>query len=468
MKTQKRLVVLLLAVSMVIGMLSGCGKKDKTDATEAVATDKETKATEAEKVKEIYYLNFKPEIAEVYDKIAADYEAETGVKVKVVTAASGTYEDTLKSEIAKSDPPTIFQINGPVGYNSWKDYCADLKDTKLYSYLTDPTLAVTSGDGVYGIPYVVEGYGIIYNNAIMNKYFALTDRKTTVKTMDEINNFATLKAVVEDMQARKADLGINGVFASTSLAKGEAWRWETHLSNVPFFYEFKENAAGGDPVAAGLEANEIGFKYAKNYQNIFDLYLNNSCTEKGLLASKVVNDSMAEFALGQVAMVQNGNWAWSQIAGVEGNTVKEEDIKFMPIYTGVEGEESQGLCIGTENYFAINSQVSEAKQQASIAFIEWLFNSEKGKAYVKNDLKFIAPFNTFSDAEKPTDPLAKEVLRWMDKDSVKWTFPAYPSQAFKDTFADGLLEYAQGTKTWDDVTKLVIDTWKSEKAATAQ
>ena len=92
MKTQKRLVVLLLAVSMVIGMLSGCGKKDKGDATEAVATDKDTKETAAEKVKEIYYLNFKPEIAETYDKIAADYEAETGIKVKVVTAASGTYE----------------------------------------------------------------------------------------------------------------------------------------------------------------------------------------------------------------------------------------------------------------------------------------------------------------------------------------------------------------------------------------
>ena len=133
----------------------------------------------------------------------------------------------------------LFQINGPVGYAAWKDYTADLKDTELYKHLSDKTMAVTDGDGVYGIPYVVEGYGIIYNNAIMTKYFALDGAKA--KSMDEINNFATLKEVVEDMTAKKDQLGIKGVFSSTSLKPGEDWRWQTHLANVPVFYEFRDN-----------------------------------------------------------------------------------------------------------------------------------------------------------------------------------------------------------------------------------
>ena len=477
MKKISKVFAILLAIVMIVGSFAACGKKEAAQDTAEntpAATNKDTaEATPAadtateEKVDEIYYLNFKPEIAEVYDQIAADYEAETGVKVKVVTAASGTYEQTLKSEVAKSDPPTIFQINGPVGYESWKDYCADLKDTQLYSYLSDKSLAVTSGDGVFGIPYVVEGYGIIYNNAIMQKYFALTNRATTIASMDEVNNFATLKAVVEDMTAHKADLGIDGVFASTSLSAGEQWRWQTHLANLPLFYEFKDNTAFDNTVLAGLASNEIQFKYGDNYRNIFDLYVNNSVSEKGLLGSKTVNDSMAEFALGRCAMVQNGNWAWSQISGVDGNVVKSEDIKFMPIYTGVAGEENQGLCVGTENYFAINSKVSEAKQKASIAFVEWLFSSEKGKSYVTNQLGFIAPFNTFTDAEKPADPLAREVLAWMSKDgvsSVAWTFAAFPSEDFKNAFGDALLEYAQGSKTWEDVATTVKDSWKAEKA----
>ncbi len=466
-KTLAFLLVLLLCATTLIGCATTTQPSSATQAPAPAQepTEKPVEPAPAEPV-EIYYLNFKPEIAEVYTEIAAAYEAETGVKLKVETAAAGTYEATLKSEIAKADAPTIFQINGPVGFESWKDYCLDLKGTELYNMLSDKSLAVASGEGVYGVPYVVEGYGIIYNNAVMNKYFALEGAKA--KSIDEIKNFTALKAVVEDMQAKKDQLGIEGVFASTSLLSGEQWRWQTHLANLPLYYEFKDNAAFDSTVLAGLAADTITFKYGENYHNIFDLYINNSVSEKGLLGNISVNDSMAEFALGRCAMVQNGNWGASQILGVEGNTVADADIKFLPIYTGVAGEENQGLCIGTENYLCINSKASPEKQQASIDFLVWLFSSETGKGFVKDKLGFIAPFNTFEDDEKPTDPLAREVLAWMEKDgvtSVAWTFAAFPSEEFKNYFGDALLEYAQGNKTWAEVTQIVIDSWASERAA---
>jgi raffinose/stachyose/melibiose transport system substrate-binding protein len=411
---------------------------------------------------EVYYLNFKPEVSELYNTIAEAYKKETGVTLKVVTAASGTYEQTLKSEIAKADAPVLFQINGPVGYASWKDYCADLKDTELYKHLSDKSMAVTDGDGVYGIPYVVEGYGIIYNNAIMNKYFALDGAKA--KSMDEVNTFAKLKEVVEDMTARKDEIGIEGVFSSTSLKPGEDWRWQTHLANVPIFYEFRDNNVDlGDPAAS----MEVTFKYAENYKNIFDLYLNNSVTEPTLLGSKSVDDSMAEFALGRSAMVQNGNWAWGQISGVDGNTVKAEDVKFLPIYMGVPGEEKQSISIGTENFFAINKQASPEKQKLAADFIYWLYSSPTGKAFVTNDLKFIAPFDTFAENEKPTDPLAKEVIRYLstpDLYNVAWNFLVFPSQTFKDNFGAALLQYAQGSMEWDAVETLFVEQWKAEKS----
>ncbi|MNW35302.1 maltose ABC transporter periplasmic protein [compost metagenome] len=460
----KKLLGMALALTLVAGLAVGCGNKNENAGTSNTPSNSGTAAKGAG---EIYFLNFKPEIAPIYEKIAKDYEAETGVKVKVQTAAAGTYETQLKAEIAKSDAPTIFQMNGPVGYQNWKDYTLNLKDTKLYSYLSDQSLAVTDGDGVYGIPYVVEGYGIIYNNAIMQKYFALADKAVSVSSMEEVNDFATLKAVVEDMTAKKDQLGIKGVFSSTSLAAGEQWRWQTHLANIPLYYEFKDNTEYDNTILAGLATNEAQFKYADNFKNIFDLYINNSVTKGTLLGSKSVTDSMAEFALGQSAMVQNGNWAWGQINEVGGNVVKAEDIKFLPVYTGMPDDKSQGLAIGTENYFAINSKVSPEKQQASIAFLEWLFSSDKGKAYVTNELGFIAPFNTFKDNEKPADPLAKEVLAWMEKDgitSVPWTFAAFPSEEFKNIFGDALLQYAQGNETWDQVVTAFKDAWKSEKA----
>ena len=212
----------------------------------------------------------------------------------------------------------------------------------------------------------------------------------------------------------------------------------------------------------------MNFQYAENFKNIFDLYLNNSTIEASKLGTKTVADSMSEFALEKCAMVQNGNWAWSQVADVKGNKVQAENVKYLPIYTGVEGEESQGLCVGTENFFCINSQASEAEQKAAEDFIYWLYSSETGKDYVTNKLGFIAPFDTFEEDEKPTDPLAKEILNWMSKDgvtSVPWNFTLFPSQTFKDNFGAALLQYAQGTKTFDEVKEQVISDWASESAA---
>lgn len=415
----------------------------------------------------IRYLNFKPESAAIYKELAKAYEEETGVRVIVDTAANNEYESTLTSKMSTDEAPTLFQINGPRGYANWKDYCADLSDTELYKHLTDKSMAVTSGGKVYGIPYVVEGYGIIYNAAITDKYFALKNRDTTFTSMDEINNFEKLSALVEDMQRHSKELGIDGVFASTSMKAGDDWRWQTHLANLPIYYEFKSNKTD----LTSDETKKISFEYAEKFKNIFDLYLNNSVTDRKTVGTKTVTDSMAEFALEKCAMVQNGNWAWGQMADVSGNKVLAENVKYLPIYTGVAGEESQGLCIGTENFYAINSKASEQEQKAAADFIYWLYSSKTGKDYVTNKLGFIAPFDTFSDDERPSDPLAKEVLRWMNKENtetIPWYFTLFPSQTFKDNFGASLLKYAQGTKDWDAVKRDMVADWEKESRAAAQ
>ena len=418
-------------------------------------------AAKNSKKAQVRYLNFKPEVASIYQELAAAYEKETGVKVIVETAANNAYESTLTSKMATKQAPTLFQINGPRGYANWKNYCAELSNTELYKHLTDKSLAVTSGGKVYGIPYVVEGYGIIYNAAITDKYFALPNKATKYKSMDEVNNFAALKEVCDDMQANKEALGIKGVFASTSLKAGEDWRWQTHLANLPVYYEFKNNKVD----LASDATKKISFQYDKEFKNIFDLYLNDSVIPAKNVGVKTVDNSMAEFALEECAMVQNGNWAWGQISGVSGNKVKAENVKYLPIYTGVAGEEGQGLCIGTENFYCINKKASKQDQQATADFIYWLYSSKTGKKYVTEKLGFIAPFDTFADNERPTDPLAVEISNWMAKPgitSVAWNFTLFPSQTFKDNFGASLLRYAQGAKSWEDVKASVVKDWASE------
>ncbi|HIZ18904.1 MAG TPA: ABC transporter substrate-binding protein, partial [Candidatus Olsenella stercoravium] len=142
----------------------------------------------------VYYLNFKPEQDEQWQELAELYTEETGVPVTVMTAASGQYETTLKSEMAKTDAPTLFQVNGPVGLASWKDYCYDLDDTDIMGQLTKDDYALKGDDGkVKGIAYVIESYGIICNTSLLEK---------AGYTTDDITNFDSLKAVAEDITAR--------------------------------------------------------------------------------------------------------------------------------------------------------------------------------------------------------------------------------------------------------------------------
>ena len=406
----------------------------------------------------VYLLNFKPEAEEALKTIASAYKDKTGVEVKIVTAASGTYQQTLQTEVAKSNPPTIFNINGPVGLVTWKDYALDLSGTEFVKALTDTSMALTDESGVvYGSPLGIEGYGLIYNAAILNKYFALEGAKAT--SVDEIKGFAKLKEVVEDMQARKADLGIEGAFACTSLASGEDWRWQTHLANYPVFYEFRDKGV--------TDAKEIALTYSDNYKQIFDLYLNNSTVAPSAAAAKTVTDSMADFALGKCAFVQNGNWAWSQISEVEGNTVAEGDIHFMPIYIGVNGEEKSGIALGTENYLAVNSQVSETAQKASIDFLTWLLTGEGAKMLVDNSVVSVSPYPAFSELT-PADPLGKETAQFLANKElypINWVFQTFPSQEFKNQLGSHLAQYASGQEDWSAVKDYFVSAWKSEKSA---
>lgn len=459
----KRQLLALALGAALVASLAACGDGGEAPTTAAPGGSASASADGAKG--QVYYLNFKPEIADKYAAIAQEYTQKTGVPVKVVTAAAGTYEQTLRSEIAKSDAPTIFQINGPVGYQNWKDYTADLKDSELYKALSDKSLAISDpGGSVYGIPYVVEGYGIIYNDAIMKAYFALPDKASSLSSAADIKSFADLKTVAEDMQAKKDKLGIKGAFASTSLKKGEDWRWQTHLANIPLYYEWSTNKVDltkGTP-------DSITFQFAPQYQAIMDLYMSNSTVDKGLLGAKSVSDSMAEFALGQAAMVQNGNWAWSQVADVKGNKVQEADIKFMPIYIGAPDEAKQGLAIGTENFFSINSKAKPEDQKASLDFLYWLYSSPEGKKHVVDDLGFIAPFSTFSATEVPSDPLGKQVKEWSartDIQNVPWNFSVMPNQTWKDDLGAALLAYSQGKEDWSKVTSDAVADWATQAAA---
>lgn len=403
----------------------------------------------------VYYLNFKPEQADQWVELGEKYTEETGVPVTVVTAASGTYESTLKSEMAKDEAPTLFQVNGPVGLASWKDYCYDLKDTEIYKQLTSEEFALTNEDGsVPGIAYVIETYGLIYNKALLNDYFE-TDG-AVVKSVEEINSFDTLKAVADDIQAKKDDLGIEGAFTSAGFDASSDWRFKTHLANLPIYYEYQ---------ADGIDSTDaIKGTYLENFKNIFDLYITDSTCEPSVLSSKTGEDAASEFALGEAVFYQNGTWAYNDI---KDNEVADEDMGMLPIYIGVEGEENQGLCTGSENYWCVNSKASEEDIQATLDFLNWVITSDEGRTSLSQEMGFVTPFKTFDENFESENPLVVDANKYIadGKTSVAWNFTTMPSEEWKNQVGSAMLEYVQGTGEWDAVEKAFVDGWATEYAA---
>ena len=404
----------------------------------------------------VYYLNFAPEVADQWEALAEKYTEETGTEVQVVTAASGTYESTLKSEMDKSEAPTLFQVNGPVGLAAWKDYCYDLKDTDVYKNLASDDFALVNEDGsVSGIAYKIETYGLIYNKSLLNDYFE-TDG-AVVTSVDEINNFDTLKAVVEDITAKKDELGIEGAFTSAGMDSSSDWRFKTHLANLPIYYEYKADGITSTDAIKGT--------YLDNYKNIWDLYINNATCEPTMISSKTAEDARAEFALGEAVFYQNGTWETSGI--LEEGELTEDDLGMLPIYIGVEGEENQGLCTGSENYWCVNAKASEEDIQATVDFLTWCITSDEGRSAISKDMGFATPFSSFGDDYAADNVLVNEATKYVEdgKTSVTWCFTTMPSENWKNGVGSALLEYAQGTGEWDGVVTAFVDGWATEYAA---
>ncbi len=436
----KKILALLVVLTLALGMINIFAVAETTTAAGSV-----------------YYLNFKPEQATQWEELAKIYTEATGVPVTVVTAASGTYEDTLRSEMEKAEAPTLFQVNGPVGLATWKDYCLDLSDTALYANLKSDDFALIEDDQVLGIAYVIETYGIIYNKTLLEKYIATEG--AVISSIDEINNFETLKAVAEDIQAKKDELGVLGAFTSAGMDSSSDWRFKTHLANLPIYYEYKADGITSTDAIKGT--------YLDNYKAIWDLYINNATCEPAMIGAKTGEDAASEFALGEAVFYQNGTWAYNDCLA-EGLT--DEDLGMMPIYIGVEGEETQGLCTGSENYWCINNKASEEDIAATEAFLEWVITSDEGRDMVANQMGFVTPFTTFDDGYAASNALLDDAAESIANGdvSVSWNFTTMPSETWKNNVGAALLEYAQGTGEWDAVVTAFVDGWATEAAAAAQ
>lgn len=421
----KKFLSIILALVVCATLFAGCKEKEKT-------------------VGSVYYINFKPEQDAAWQELAKEYTEKTGVVVKVITAAEGTYEQTLTAEIDKDAAPTLFQVSGETGLESWKDYCLDLSDSDVYKELTSDDFALKSDGKVYGVAYVYEGYGIITNKELLRK---------AGYEISDITSYQKLKEVAEDITKRQDELGFSA-FTSAGLASSSSWRFSGHLANMPLFYEFEQDGVTKQPAT-------IKGTYLDNFKNIWDLYINNSTIPPKSLTSEQ-NDAATEFVNKKAVFYQNGTWEYENI-----KAIGDENIGYLPIYIGVR-DEKQGLACGTENYWAVNKNASDADIKATLDFLKWVVTSEEGTEALAKKMGFVSPFKS---AKQVDNVLANIMNEYVSKGhyNVSWAFNYTPNvDTWRANLVDALASYSAGTGEWDAVKKAFVDGWAEQYTASKQ
>ena len=462
----KKIIALLLALVMVFALVACASTekpadnnttdqpKDNTTADQpkdntTADQPKEDKPTEDTPVEpasgSVYYLNFKPEADEAWQKLAATYTEQTGVPVKVVTAASGTYDTTLAAELDKSSAPTLFQCGNQGAINSYGDYCYPLDGTAIMDQMTTEAFNLKGEDGqTLSIGYCYEAFGIIVNKALLEK---------AGHSIDEITDFASLKAVADDIHARAEELGFDA-FSSAGLDGSSSWRFSGHLANMPLFYEFRDDNVTEQPAT-------ITGAYLENFKNIWDLYTTDTATTGAALATATGDESEAEFGEGKAAFYQNGTWEYSNLTGTFG--MNPDDLAMIPIYCGVEGEEKAGLCAGTENCWAINNESSEEDIKATINFLVWVVTSDEGTTMLAEEF---GPC-PFKDAKEPENVFFQNANKYTAEGNyvVTWAFNWTPAvDDWRAAVVDALTQYTAGTGDWAAVETAFVQGWATQYA----
>jgi len=446
-KSMKKTLAMLLALAMSLSLVAcGGGEKPAEPAptqpagNEPAATEPAAPAAEGS----VYYLNFKPEFDEALKGLAADYTAETGVEVKVVTAASGTYSDTLTAEMAKSEAPTIYNIGNMSGLKDWDEYALDLTGTAVANELnTDGFNLYNEAGELKAIGHCFESFGIIVNVDLLNAAgYELAD----------IKDFASLKACADDIHARAAELGFDA-FTAAGLDGSSSWRFSGHLANMPLFYEFRDDGVTEQPAA-------ITGAYMDNFRNIWDLYITDTSADPKTLSTSTGDESKAMLVEKKAVFYQNGSWEYASL--VESGLT---NLAMIPIYCGVAGEEKAGLCSGTENCWAVNAKASAADQQASLDFLYWLVTDAEASQVVVNELGAI-PFKSA--------PASANVFLANGNDlaaegnyTVSWAFNHTPNvDSWRATVVTALTAYSADPTdaNWEQVVSAFVDGWAIEYA----
>lgn len=490
-RTKRLLSIVGLAVFM--GSLAGCSSSGKT----------------AKHDYDVYIFNAKSENADALDKLCKEYEKEKGVKVKVFSLGTTEATDTLRAAMNSDEKPTIFSI-GAGGLGEWKEggFVMDLNNAdadlkKLADSIPDG-MKLKSKDGEnYGIPYNIEGYGLIANKKMIADLFGLTDTQAFITdfkkaTYEEFQGLVTaVDAYIKENKAGSVVLSghtyqlaagktgltskLNGVF---SVAGAEKWSYGDHFSNYPLNTVFNSLSAAQNATDAQLEQLRTPLEKSVQALDFETKYLagpNGALKRSPDFINSTVtgyDQAVQTFADGKALFIKQGNWVYNNVKKVNEGIV--DSLTMLPMkmpftnddikVSGLTADKfNQSIPEFVPSYYAVNAKVSKEEQKASEDFLVWLNTSETGMKYITDEFNFV-PFNA-TESTKLANPLCNDLITYKrDGNILSNPFNGAPNQWGQQAYGKILMEqyFIKTDWTKEDYKKVAdysIEQWKELKSS---
>ncbi|WP_211653247.1 ABC transporter substrate-binding protein [Planococcus alpniumensis] len=381
MAFNKKLVTgMTLAATMTLAACSGGSEEGSGDSGAAEG---------------ITIFQSKVEISEQLEAAAEAYTEETGVDVEVIGTTGDDYTQQLQIRLNNGTGPSIFSVENTQVAKRLESYMYDLSDTDMVENIA-PDMELALDDKVVGIPYGVEGFGIVYNKEMVDP--------ADIEDMDSFVN--TLETFNEE--------GINGFGLSS-----EAYFLIGHISNYPFSVqenptEFMDQLSNGE--VSLTETPEFA-----EFGEAMEAIRANTPTPLNTTYDTQVGD----FASGKTAMIHQGNWASGML--------EEFDVDFEVGMAPFPLAGNDELAVGVGSNWAVNGEKDQAEIDAAIEFLDWLHTSETGQKFIVEDFGFIPAMTNIEAGD--LDPLSQAVLEASNSgETIPWSHNYYPANVIPNDF----------------------------------
>ncbi|WP_028608277.1 ABC transporter substrate-binding protein [Paenibacillus harenae] len=441
MKSWKWMQVLALSLIAVL-FVTACGKSgDTSESGESGGSGEGSAVT-------ITLLNSKGEIQSQLEEAAKAFKEDNpDITMQIIPVPAGQSPFEKASALYASGNPATITMLDTGDVEKFKDRILDLSGEKWMADAVDRSTSLTTFDGKnYAFPLAIEGYGFIYNKAVVDQAVGSAFDPAT------INTTAALEELFKKIEASgKAPLIISPM----------DWSLGAHYLPLAYAGQSADTEAATQFVN-DLKAGKVDLTGNAVFNGLLDTFdlMAKYNIDKASPLSGTYERGPEVLGKGEVGIWFQGNWAWPQISGFD---TASGQYGFLPVPVSNNADDFGNTQISSavSKRLVLDKEKNTAEQQAAAKkFLEWMVYSDKGQDFLVNKANIIPAFKNITLEAK--DPLAKSISDYIAKGKTQDSMSTLPADHWAKVGAS-MQKYLAGAADRAGLIKEIQEYWKSVK-----